>query len=118
MREFYIEIMHTNQPTRPNGPTSKDIMKARGMLQTHICEYNQANLFLVEVIKTTVTKEQKTFPVLTNFIKTNLSEVRTDAHTLFYAVKRDMLKAQKGYTVRILFHINELSIKVEDKVPL
>jgi hypothetical protein len=57
VREFYIEIMHTNQPSRPNGPTPKDIMKARGMLQTHICKYNQANLFLAEVIKNTVTKE-------------------------------------------------------------
>ncbi len=37
---------------------------------------------------------------------------------MLYAVKRDMLKAQKGYTERILSHINELSIKVEDEVPL
>jgi hypothetical protein len=29
-----------------------------------------------------------------------------------------MLNSQKGYTARILSHINELSIKVEDKVPL
>jgi hypothetical protein len=94
------------------------MMRARGMLQTHICEYNQANFFLAEVIKTTVTKEHKTFPVLYNFIKTNLSEVKSDAHTLFYAVKRDMLKAQKGYTTRIPSHINELTIKVEDKKPL
>ena len=110
--------MQTNKPQRPNGPTDRDIMRARGMLQTHICEYNQANLFLAAVIKNTINKEQKSFPVLYQFLKENHNEVSSDAHTLFYAVKRDMLNNQKGYSTRILSHINELLIKVEDKVPL
>lgn len=61
-------MMHTNKVTRPNGSTDNDIKQAHGMLQMHICEYNQANLFLAEVIKIKVTQEKKNFSVLHKFI--------------------------------------------------
>jgi hypothetical protein len=88
------------------------------MLQTRICDYNQANLFLASVIRKTVSKEQALFPLLHQYITNNTHMIANDAHALLYAVKREMSHTQKTLSTRVYNEMQQLQITVDGTLPL
>jgi hypothetical protein len=43
----FHDTIQTRNNKRPNGSTEREIKQARALLATQICDYNQANLFLL-----------------------------------------------------------------------
>ena len=118
VRSFYINTMQTRNNRRPNGPTDREIQQARALLATRICDYNQANLFLASVIRKTVSKEQALFPLLHQYITNNTHQIANDAHTLLYAVKREMSHTQKTLSSKVNNEMQQLQISVDGTLPL
>jgi hypothetical protein len=56
VRRFYSERMQSKSISNLSGPTTEVKLKVRTYLQTHVSDYNQANDFLAEVIRHTVSK--------------------------------------------------------------
>jgi hypothetical protein len=73
--------------TRPNGPTWNEQLRGQGILHAKITEYNQSNLFLAELVRLTVAREQEKYPLLDDRITRNVSEIQGNAHTLFFHLK-------------------------------
>jgi hypothetical protein len=110
--------MQNRNNRRPNGPTDREIQQARALLASRICDYNQANLFLASVIRKTVSKEQALFPLLHQYITNNTHQIENDAHTLLYAVKREMSHTQKTLSSRVNNEMQQLQITVDGTLPL
>jgi hypothetical protein len=118
VREHYVGIMATLNQKRPNGPTWNEQLRAQGLLHAKISEYNQSNLFLAELVRLTVAREQDKYPVLHDRITRNVGEIVDDAHTLFYSLKIEMAKRQTGLLAETTLAMSSLQLEVQDNMPL
>jgi hypothetical protein len=110
--------MTTLNSSRPNGPTWKKQLRARGLLHARISEYNHSNLFLAELVRLTVAREQEKYPLLYDRITCNVGEIQGDAHTLFYTLKMEMAKRQAGQLAETKQAMSSLQLEVQDNMPL
>ena len=117
IRRFY-KIVVLPKKSSVSGPTKEDRYKARVYLQTRVGDYNQANNFLAEVLRTTISRQRGIFYTLYSRLVTNKRELQNDAHTIFYCLKRAMKTSQDTLLEPVNKRMHALEMKVERGVPL
>jgi hypothetical protein len=96
IRRFYKQIMQPKSKNNVSGTSKEDKHRARVYLQTRVGDYNQANNFLAEVLRTTISRQRGIFYMLYSRLVKNGRDLQHDAQTLFYCLKRSMKTMQEG----------------------
>jgi hypothetical protein len=118
VRRFYKQIIPPKSKNNVSGTSKEDKHRARVYLQTRAGDYNQANNFLAEVLRTTISRQCGIFYTLYSRLVKNDWDLQHDAHTLFYCLKRSMKTMQGTLLDPVIKRMHALEMKVERGIPL
>ena len=113
VRAYFLEIVRSKKRQNAVGLTGKDELAVNAYLQQRIVNYNQANAFLAEVIRNTVTRQKERFPTLYQRIQMNTNNCTNNAHLLFYALKSLMAETQDALLTKTGQQMRDLKMQLD-----